>query len=168
MTKITFLLFFALFFTCCLSPQSIQKGTGTAGVNAGTSRSFEPAENINALEPGSFTLMIKRKDYGLSETKLILDLSKGSEIASKDFTEESFRVVDTKKSGDGIQDIRGVSVTDRQGYELKTGHYVTINLDFVMDPDLVTAGNYVVTLNEDLGNFKKGTRFIQKGRTIRR
>ncbi len=117
---------------------------------------------------GSFTLMLKQKDYGLALTRLILDLGKNSLITGKEISKNSFQVIDSNKSNNGVQNITGVSITDRQGYAVEAGRYVTIDLDYVMDPNSVKASYYIVTLNKDLGKYKKGSRFIQKGRTIRK
>jgi len=128
------------------------------------------AEYVDSIHSGmgSFTLMLKRKDYGLAVTRLILDLGESSAIIGKEISEPFFQVVDINKSGKGVQNITGLSVTDRQGYTVESGRYVTIELDFVMDPESATASFYIVTLNKDLGKYKEGTKFIQQGRTIRR
>ena len=162
MNKIIYLLLFSLSLSSFVSAETAQKGPYTA-------RTAAENPDYNSLDgKGSFTLMLKQKDYGLSITRLILDLGKNTVITGEEISKTYFQVVDINKSGSGVQNITGVSVTDRQGYTVDSGRYVTVDLDFVMDPDSVTASFYIVTLNKDLGNYKKGAKFIQKGRTIRK
>jgi len=166
MTKIITFLIFSLTICSCASTETIHKTPGTVKKQADRVNNIEGA-NGRPTATGSFTLLLKRKDYGLTATRLILDFGEES-LTREDITENTFKVVDINKSDDGIQNITGFSITDRQGYTVETGHYVTIDLDFVMDPDSVTASYYIVTINKDLGAHKKGSKFIQKGRTVRR
>lgn len=167
MNKIISFLIFSLTICSCASTETINKTPDTVKPRAGKAKNIEEADDSSAKATGSFTLLLKQKDYGLTATRLILDFGENS-LTDEDITASTFKVVDVNKSDDGIQNITGFSITDRQGYTLKIGRYVTIDLDFVMDPDSVTASYYIVTLNKDLGKYKKGSKFIQKGRTIRR
>lgn len=167
MTKIISFLIFSLTVCSCVSTETTHKTPDVIKPQADRANNIEDANDGSPDATGSFTLLLKRKDYGLTATRLILDFAEKS-LTSKDIAENTFEVVDVNKSDDGIQNITGFSITDRQGYSVETGRYITIDLDFVMDPDSVTASYYIVTINKDLGKFKKGSKFIQKGRTIRR
>ena len=167
MTKIISFLIFSLTVCSCVSTETIHKTPGTVQEQADWVNNIEDANDGSPAATGSFTLLLKRKDYGLTATRLILDFGEKS-LTGEDITENTFKVIDINKSDDGIQNITGFSITDRQGYTVETGRYVTIDLDFVMDPDSVTASYYIVTINKNLGAYKKGSKFIQKGRTVRR
>jgi hypothetical protein len=167
MTKIISFLVFSLTICSCVSTVTTHKTPDAIEPQADRTNNIEDANDSSATSTASFTLLLKRKDYGLTATRLILDFGEKS-LTSEDITENTFKVVDVNKSDDGIQNITGFSITDRQGYTVEIGRYVTIDLDFVMDPDSVTASYYIVTLNKDLGKYKKGSKFIQQGRTIRR
>jgi hypothetical protein len=158
MKKLIYFFLFSLSLSFFASAEPIQKGPDAVKARD---------DGDSPAATGSFTLLIKRKDYGLTATRLILDFGEKS-LTREDIAENTFKVVDVNKSDDGIQNITGFSITDRQGYTVEAGRYVTIDLDFVMDPDSVTASYYIVTLNKDLGKYKKGSKFIQKGRTVRR
>lgn len=168
MNKMIYFLLLSFSLTFCVSAEPVQKNPHTAKVPADGSYNIGDPNDGSPAGKGSFTLMLKNKDYGLSITRLILDLGESAAITGKEISESSFRVVDINKSGKGIQNITGVSVTDSRGYAVESGRYATIDLDFVMDPASVTASFYIVTINKDLGIYKKGTKFIQKGRTVRK
>ena len=167
MIRIISFLIFSLTVCSCVSTETVHKTPGSVKEQTDSAYNLEDADNSNTDVTGSFTLLLKRKDYGLTATRLILDFGEKS-LMREDITENSFKVVDVNKSDDGVQLITGFSVTDRQGYVVETGRYITIDLDFVMDPDSVTAAYYIVTLNKDLGKYRAGTEFTQKGRTVRR
>ncbi|MFC1495301.1 hypothetical protein ACFL6W_08475 [Thermodesulfobacteriota bacterium] len=167
MTKIISFLIFSLTICSCVSTETTHKTPDTIEGQAGSVNNIEETNSSNPTGTGSFTLLLKRKDYGLTVTRLILDFGEVS-LTGKDITENTFKVVDINKSDEGIQLITSISITDRQGYDAESGRYVTVELDFSLDPDSGKKPFYVVTLNKDLGKYKKGAKFIQKGRTVRR
>jgi hypothetical protein len=130
------------------------------------SLSAQPGQN--GPDPGTFTRISKHQDYGLTITRLVVDLGEGSAVMPKDLTEGSFEVSGSNKSDKVVRNIKEMSVTDRKGYIVTSGRYVTIDLDFGFDSDADNAYTYIVTLNKDLGKCGKGTKFVQKGRTLRR
>lgn len=119
-------------------------------------------------EMGNFTRISKTKDYGLTVTRLVVDLGEGAIITEKDLAKDAFKVVGFNKSNEVIRDIKKLSVTDGRGYDVESGSHVTIDLDFGFDADSANAFFLVVTLNKDLGKYSEGTIFIQHGRTLRR
>ncbi|GEM_PF-2781510 len=137
------------FFIC--STLFAQTDTGSSDANSGT-----------------FTGVLKHQDYGLSIIRLILDMGDGSLLNGKDVKEEAFTVSPTPDKGKSALRIKGIAVTDKFGDAVDSGRYITIDLDFGLDADMSMGPSYIVTLNQDLGIFKKGTKFFQKGRTIRR
>lgn len=118
--------------------------------------------------PGTFTRVLKNQDYGLSITRLILDLGDGSVISKKDIREEAFTVTLSPDTDKSAVRIKGIAVTDKFGDAVESGRYVTIDLDFGLDADISMGSTYIVTLSQDMGNLNKGTQFFQKGRTIRK
>ncbi|NLA75743.1 MAG: hypothetical protein GX846_09800 [Deltaproteobacteria bacterium] len=119
-------------------------------------------------DAGTFLRISKQQDYGLSVTRLIIDLGEDSIINEKDILADTFTVTGTTDSGKPAPKIKGINVTDVFGDKVESGRYVTIDLDFGLETDSDTGSSYLVTLNQDIGAFKKGAQFLQKGRTIRR
>ncbi len=119
-------------------------------------------------DSGTFTKVLKHQDYGLSITRLILDLGEGSVINKNDIMEDLFAVSLSPDTGKSAVRIKGIAVTDRFGDPVDSDRYVTIDLDFGLEADSGFGDSYTVTLNKDLGIYRKGTQFLQKGRTIRR
>ena len=156
----------------------MQKGPYTEKVSTDKVHDVEDASNGNPSdmgagdaivpETGTFTRISKHQDYGLTITRLVVDLGEGSAVTMKDLTEGSFEVLGNNKSDKVIRNIKGLSVTDNKGDIVESGRYVTIDLDFGFDSDADNAYVYVVTLNKDLGKYVKGTKFVQKGRTLRK
>lgn len=117
---------------------------------------------------GKFTRISKTKDYGLTVTRLVIDLGENSKLTEKDLTKDIFKVTGFNKSSKVIREIKGLSITDRRGYEVESGSHITIDLDFGFDADSENEYFLLVTLNKDTGKYHKGTGFIQHGRTLRR
>jgi hypothetical protein len=117
---------------------------------------------------GAFTRILKKQDYGLSITRLILDMGEGSMVNEKDISKEMFTVTVLPDAGKSAVRIKGIAVTDKFGDAVDPGRYITIDLDFGLDADMSMESSYIVTLNQDLGILKKGVQFFQKGRIIRR
>jgi hypothetical protein len=117
---------------------------------------------------GTFTRISKHQDYGLSVTRLVLDLGEGSTINEKDFSGDTFTVTGSNNSGKFVSKIKGMTISDVFGDAVESGRYVTIDLDFGLETDSGGGDSYTVTLNKDLGNYHKGTQFTQKGQTKRR
>ncbi|MBN1904500.1 MAG: hypothetical protein JW927_05320 [Deltaproteobacteria bacterium] len=117
---------------------------------------------------GTFTRILKNQDYGLSITRLILDLGEGSAINKNDIREDLFIVSLSPDTDKSAVRVKGIAVTDKFGDAVDSDRYVTIDLDFGLDADMSMGSSYIVTLNQDLGIFIKGSQFIQKGRTIRK
>lgn len=115
---------------------------------------------------GYYTRISQHKDYALTMTRLVVDLGEGAVVTNKDLTKGIFKVLCINKSDKTIRNITGLSVTDKEGYPVESGRYVTIDLDFSFDADSENAYSYIVTLNKDLGKYSKGSKFIQQGRTI--
>lgn len=123
---------------------------------------------IPNTDTGTFTRILKNQDYGLSITRLILDLGDGSVINKNDIKEDLFTVsISPDKEKPAVR-IKGIAVTDKFGDAVDSGRYITIDLDFGLDADMSEGSSYIVTLNQDLGIFKKGVQFFQKGRAIRK
>ena len=174
MVKIFSFLFFLLLPSLSLSAQPVQKDPYTVKTLI---ENVDKKEDVNDTNPagivageetGHFTRISKTKDYGLTITRLVVDLGEGSKITKKDLTKDTFKVIGVNKSNKVSRDIKGLSVTDRRGYDVETGSHVTIDLDFGFDSDSANAYFLIVTLNKDMGKYHKGTRFIQQGRTLRR
>lgn len=144
--KFFFFLFLSLFFSVSLLAQPAQKGP----------------------DSGTFTRISKHQDYGLTITRLVVDLGEGTVITMKDLTEGLFEVLGSNKSDSVVRNITGLSVTDRKGEIVTSGRYVTIDLDFGFDSDADNAYSYTVTLKKDLGKYIEGSEFVQKGRTLRK
>ncbi len=140
---------------------------GTAAISWNKEAEEEYAESIRK-EMGKFTRISKHKDYGMAITRLVVDLGKDSIITEKDLTGGTFKVIGINKSNKAVRNIKALSVTDRQGYDIDSGNHVTIDLDFGFDADPSNASFLVVTLNRDMGKYPEGTRFIQHGRTLRK
>jgi len=119
-------------------------------------------------DSGTFTRVLKNQDYGLSITRLILDLGDVAVINKNDIREDLFTVSLSPDTGKSAVRIKGIAVTDKFGDAVDSGRYITIDLDFGLDADMSMASSYIVTLNRDLGILKKGSQFFQKGRTIRK
>ena len=119
-------------------------------------------------ESGTFTRISKHQDYGLTITRLVVDLGEGAVISRADLTEGLFEVLGTNKSDRVARSVKALSVTDNKGYDVASGRYVTIDLDFGFDSDAGNAYVYTVTLKKDLGKYTEGSEFFQKGRTLRR
>ena len=117
---------------------------------------------------GTFTRISRHQDYGLTVTRLVVDLGEGSMVSGKDLTKGTFEVIGINKSNKVIRNITGLSVTDKEGNTIEEGSHVTIDLDFGFDSDTSNAYTYIVILNKDLGMYKKGKRFIQHGRILRK
>jgi hypothetical protein len=179
---IRFFSYFCVSFFLCLSlsAQSIQKKPAAEKAltdniyyaEAGTSSN--PADMTmtagDAVDPGAgtFTRISQHKDYSLTITRLVIDLGKGSAVTMKDLTEGLFKVIGTNKSNEVIRNIKAMTVTDNKGYDVVSGRYVTIDLDFGFDSDADNAYVYTVVLNKDLGKYKKGAKFVRKGRILRK
>lgn len=116
----------------------------------------------------TFTRVSRHQDYGLSVTKLILDMGEGVLINQKDITDDLFTVNGSGNSGKSVSKIKDISVTDNFGDVVESGRYITISLDFGIDADSSGSISYIVILNKDMGLYNEGAQFIQKGRTIRR
>lgn len=140
---------------------------GTAAISWNKEAAAEYADSMRQ-EMGLFTKISKTKDYGLTVTRLVIDLGDGSAVTEKDVAKDTFKVVGFNKSNKVSLDIKALSITDRRGYDLESGRYVTIDLDFGFDADSANACFLVVAMNKDMGKYHKGTRFIQHGRTLRR
>jgi glyoxylase-like metal-dependent hydrolase (beta-lactamase superfamily II) len=140
---------------------------GTAAISWNKEAAVEYADSIRSRF-GSFTLISKHQDYGLTVTRLILDLGEGAVVTGKDLTEGIFEVRDIKISDEGIRTVTGLSVTDKEGHAVESGRYVTIDLDYGFDVDSENAYFYIVTLKTDLGRYRKGIKFIQQGDTVRK
>ena len=174
MPKKNSFLFFLLFLSHSLSAQPVQKGPYTVKIltenvyNIEDANDSNPAGIVTGEEIGYFTRISKTKDYGLTVTRLVVDLGEGSKITEKDLDKDTFKVTGFNKSNKVTRDIKGLSVTDRRGNNVESGSHVTIDLDFGFDADPANAYFLVVTLNKDMGKYHKGTRFIQQGRTLRR
>ena len=140
---------------------------GTAAITWNKEAAAEYMESISN-EMGRFKRISKTKDYGLTVTRLVVDLGEGSRVFEKDLTKGMFTVFGLNKSKKVTRNIAGLLVTDKQGYTIESGNYVTIDLDFGFDSDPSNAYSYVVMLNKDLGKYNKGKKFIQHGRTIRK
>lgn len=130
--------------------------------------SAQPANDDVAPETGTFTRISKNKDYGLSITRIVVDLGEGSVVTQKDLSEGVFEVKGGNTADKDIRDITGLSVTDKKGDIVDSGRYVTIDLDFGFDSDANNINFYIVVLCKDLGKYTKGTKFIQQGRTLRK
>ena len=140
---------------------------GTAAISWNKESAAEYADSTRK-EMGQFTRISKTKDYGLTVTRLVVDLGEGAIITQKDLTKDTFKVLGFNKSSKVTRDIKGLSITDSKGYDIESGSHVTIDLDFGFDTDSSNAYFIVVTLNNDLGKYRTGKRFIQHGRTLRR
>lgn len=140
---------------------------GTATITWNKEAAAEYSDSFRK-EMGQFTRISKTKDYGLTVTRLVVDLGEDSTVTEKDLTKDTFKVIGLNKSNKVSRDIKGLSVTDRRGYDVESGSHVTIDLDFGFDADSANAYFLVVSLNKDIGKYRKGTRFIQHGRTLRR
>lgn len=140
---------------------------GTAAISWNKEAENEFAQSIRK-KMGAFTRISKHQDYGLTVTRLVVDLGKGSVVSDNDLTKDTFKVIGINRSNRVIRNIKAVAVTDRAGYDVETGNYVTVDLDFGFDADPSNAYSYIVVLNKDLGQCKKGKKFIQHGRTLRR
>lgn len=134
----------------------------------GSALSSRPDKNISDAESGTFTRVSKHQDYGLTLTSLILDMGEGSMLLEKDLSKDMFTVRGLNEKERIILNIKDVSVTDSSGYAVEAGHYITIDLDFSLEADFTGGSSYIVILNKDLGKYRKGTQFTQKGRTVRR
>lgn len=148
MIKILSFLFLSFFLVCTLSAQ--------------------PANDGVVPEMGTFTRISKNKDYGLIITRIVVDLGEGSAVTIKDLPKGSFEVMGGNTPDKDIRNITTLSVTDNKGYSVESGRYVTIDLDFGFDSDADNANFFIVALNKDLGEYTKGTKFIQQGRTLRK
>lgn len=174
MVKFFLSLLLSLSLGASLSAQTMPKGTEAENIlyYAEVSNSNRPVDTTaeNTADPGTgtFTRISKHQDYGLTITRLVVDLGEGSVVTKKDLTEGLFEVLGTNKSDKVTRNIKALSVTDNKGYDVASGRYVTIDLDFGFDSDTDNAYVYSVTLNRDLGQYLKGTEFVQKGRTLRR
>ena len=139
----------------------------TAAISWNREAAAEYAESIRK-DMGKFTRISQHEDYGLTVTRLVVDLGEGSVITGKDLTEDTFKVMGINKSTETGRTIKNLSVTDKEGNEVASGSHVTIDLDFGFDSDSSNAYFIVVTLNKDLGKYHKGAKFIQQGRTLRK
>ena len=140
---------------------------GTAAISWNREAADKYADSIRR-EMGHFTRISKHQDYGLTVTRLVVDLGEGTTVTLKDLSNDTFNVTGINKSGEVSRDIKGVSITDQAGDSVESGRYVTIDLDFGFDSDSANAYFIVVALNKDMGKYTKGTRFIQHGRTLRK
>ena len=139
--------------------------------NAAISWNKEAADDYSSsvrLEMGTFTRISKNQDYGLTITRLVIDLGEGSTVTGKDVLNEPFKVTGFNKSSKVLRDIKNILITDRKGDGAESGRYVTIDLDFGFDTDSENAYFLIVTLNKDMGRYHKGKKFIQDGRTLRK
>lgn len=165
MIKILFFLFLSFFLCTTVSAQPILKGPSAQKLFADNAANIDDA---NDSEKGTFARISKKKDYGLTITRIVVDLGEGSVVTPKDLTEGLFGVMGGNTSDKDIQNITGVSVTDHKGDSVESGRYVTIDLDFGFDSDADNTNFYIVTLNTDLGKYAEGTKFFQQGRTLRK
>ncbi len=140
---------------------------GTATITWNKEAADEYAESA-AAKMGFFTRISKLKDYGMTITRLVVDLGEESSVSAEDISEGIFQVTGLGKTNTKNPNIKKLSVTDKRGFEKNAGRYVTIDLDFGFDSDPTNAYTYIVTLNKDLGKNKKGKKFKQYGRTLRR
>jgi len=178
MIKFFSFLFLCFFLCVSLSAQPIQNEQDTEKVLADNAHTAEAADTGNPSdmvtgdaivpETGTFTRISKHQDYGLTVTRLVVDLGEGSAITIKDLPEGSFEVLGVNKSEKVIRTIKGLSVTDNKGDSVASGRYVTIDLDVGFDSDADNAYTCIVTLDIDLGKYTKGAIFVQKGRTLRK
>lgn len=124
----------------------------------------------NAVDPetGTFARISKHQDYGLTITRLVVDLGEGAAVTVKDLSKGLFEVSGTHSSNTVIRTITAMTVTDGKGNAVPSGRYVTVDLDVGFDSDADNAYRYTVKVNRNLGKYSKGTRFIQKGRTLRK
>jgi hypothetical protein len=128
----------------------------------------QPGTASSDAGAGTFTRISKHQDYGLSVTRLVLDIGEGSIINEKDISGDTFTVIGSNSTGKSIAKIKGIAVTDVFGDTVEAGRYVTIDLDFGLETDSEGSISYTVTLNKDLGMHHKGALFTQKGQTKRR
>ena len=178
MIKLFSFLFLCFFLCVSLSAQPIQNEKDTEKAltdNAYIAKAADtgnPSDMVtgNAVVPetGTFTRISKHQDYGLTVTRLVVDLGEGAAVTIKDLPEGSFEVLGVNKSDKVIRTIKGLSVTDNKGDIVESGRYVTIDLDVGFDSDADSAYTCIVTLNMDLGKYSKGAKFIQQGRTLRK
>lgn len=151
--------------------QDSEKGS-TAIINYAEAGNGNPpdvaAHGASDSDTGTFARISKNQDYGLTITRLIVDLGEGTVIDMKELQEGVFKVLGVNKTEKVFRNITSLSVTDKNGYMTTSGRYVAIDLDFGFDSDADNAYTYIVTLNEDLGNYSKDSIFVQKGRTLRR
>jgi hypothetical protein len=130
---------------------------------------FAQSDTANSnKDTGTFIRISKHQDYGLSLTRLVLDLGEESKINEKDISGDTFTVAGSNNTGKSIAKIKSIAVTDVFGDAAESGRYVTIDLDFGLETDSGGGDSYTVTLNKDLGIYLKGTQFTQKGQTKRR
>jgi predicted peptidase len=143
---------------------------------------------VTTKQLGSFTLVAEPQDYGLTVTRLLVDLGDGAAVTKKDLNNGDFEVTGSNMADKGPRKVTGLSVVDKDGKDADTGRYVAVELEYGYDyahsskenglstqtgkngSRIAESGNdysYEVTLSKDLGKYSKGTKFIQAGKPVK-
>jgi predicted peptidase len=140
-------------------------------------------------QTGSFTLVAEPQDYGLTVTRLIVDLGDGAVVTKTDLTQGAFEVTGSNMSDKGPRTVTGLSVVDKDGKAVDSSRYVAIELEYGYDyahstkekglatvtgkngSRIAESGNaysYELILKKDLGKYTKGSKFTQQGQTVKK